>query len=39
MGSEDDAALVARTVAGDSAAFGVLVDRYAGQARRVAGRC
>ena len=36
MGSEDDAALVARTVGGDRAAFGVLVDRYAGQARRVA---
>ena len=34
--SEDDAALVARTVAGDRAAFGVLVERYAGQARRVA---
>ena len=34
--SENDAALVARTVAGDRAAFGVLVDRYAGQARRVA---
>src|SRR5207249_4250323 len=28
--------LVARTVAGGRAAFGVLVDRYAGQARRVA---
>ncbi len=34
--SEDDAALVASTVAGDRAAFGVLVERYAGQARRVA---
>src|SRR5437016_763509 len=32
--SEDDAALVASTVAGDRAAFGVLVERYAGQARR-----
>lgn len=35
-GSEHDAALVARTVAGDRAAFGILVERYAGQARRVA---
>ena len=34
--SEADAALVAKTVAGDRAAFGVLVERYAGQARRVA---
>ncbi|HLZ46816.1 MAG TPA: RNA polymerase sigma factor [Gemmatimonadales bacterium] len=34
--SEPDAALVAKTVAGDRAAFGVLVERYAGQARRVA---
>src|SRR6266704_468124 len=34
--SEEDKGLVARTVAGDRAAFGVLVDRYAAQARRVA---
>ncbi|HET7250872.1 MAG TPA: RNA polymerase sigma factor [Gemmatimonadales bacterium] len=32
----EDAALVARARSGDRAAFGVLVDRYAGQARRVA---
>lgn len=36
MGSEDEAGLVARTMAGDRAAFGVLVERYAAQARRVA---
>jgi RNA polymerase sigma-70 factor, ECF subfamily len=37
MGSSgDDADLVARTLAGDRAAFGVLVERHAGQARRVA---
>src|SRR5881396_134202 len=36
IGTGDDPALVARTVGGDRAAFGVLVDRYAGQARRVA---
>lgn len=35
-GSGDDEGLVARTLAGDRAAFGVLVERYAGQARRVA---
>src|SRR5574341_1548949 len=34
--SGDDGGLVARTLAGDRAAFGVLVERYAGQARRVA---
>ncbi len=32
----DDPALVAQTLAGDRAAFGVLVERYAAQARRVA---
>lgn len=32
----DEADLVARTLAGDRAAFGVLVERFAGQARRVA---
>jgi len=32
----DEPELVARTLAGDRAAFGVLVERYAGQARRVA---
>jgi RNA polymerase sigma-70 factor (ECF subfamily) len=36
MGDESEAALVARTLAGDRAAFGGLVERYAGQARRVA---
>jgi RNA polymerase sigma-70 factor (ECF subfamily) len=37
MGSSgDEGGLVARTLAGDRAAFGVLVQRYAGQARRVA---
>ena len=34
--SGDDPALVAQTLAGDRAAFGVLVERYAAQARRVA---
>ena len=34
--SRDDEGLVARTLAGDRAAFGVLVERYAAQARRVA---
>jgi len=34
IGGEAD--LVARTLAGDRAAFGVLIERYAGQARRVA---
>src|SRR5437870_8263048 len=33
---EDEAALVARVRAGDRAAFGVLAERYAGVARRVA---
>lgn len=32
----DEAELVARTLAGDRPAFGILVERYAGQARRVA---
>ena len=32
----DEAELVARTLAGDRSAFGTLVERYAGQARRVA---
>lgn len=37
MGSSDeDKGLVARTLGGDRDAFGALVDRYAGQARRVA---
>lgn len=36
MGGEAEADLVARTLAGDRAAFGVLVERYAAQARRVA---
>jgi RNA polymerase sigma-70 factor, ECF subfamily len=36
MGSETEGELVARTRAGDRTAFGALVDRYAGQARRVA---
>src|SRR5205823_11474625 len=33
---QDEAAIVARAVAGDRAAFGVLAERYAGVARRVA---
>src|SRR5438132_1096032 len=33
---QDEADLVARAVAGDRAAFGILVERYAGVARRVA---
>src|SRR5438105_13612821 len=33
---QDEAALVARVRAGDRAAFGVLAERYAGVARRVA---
>ena len=33
---ETDSALVARTLAGDRAAFGVLVERYAASVRRVA---
>ena len=37
MGSnEEDKGLVAKTLAGDRDAFGVLVERYAAQARRVA---
>ena len=36
IGHEDEPELVARTLAGDRAAFGTLVERYAGQARRVA---
>lgn len=36
MGGVAEAELVARTRAGDKAAFGLLVERYAGQARRVA---
>lgn len=36
MGSEDEAGLVARTLAGDRTAFGTLIERYAAQARRVA---
>ena len=34
--SDDDKGLVQKTLAGERAAFGTLVDRYAGQARRVA---
>ncbi|HEV2670162.1 MAG TPA: sigma-70 family RNA polymerase sigma factor [Gemmatimonadales bacterium] len=36
IGTGDDPALVAQTLAGDRAAFGILVERYAAQARRVA---
>jgi RNA polymerase sigma-70 factor (ECF subfamily) len=36
IAAETDAALVARTLAGDRAAFGVLVERYAASVRRVA---
>jgi len=36
IASETDADLVARTLAGERAAFGVLVDRYAASVRRVA---
>jgi len=36
IGEQDEAALVARARAGDRAAFGVLVERYAATARRVA---
>lgn len=35
-GGEDDVALVVRTLAGDRAAFGALVDRYEEPVRRVA---
>src|SRR5437870_715303 len=35
-GCEDDVALVVRTLAGDRAAFGTLVDRYEEPVRRVA---
>src|SRR2546428_12401199 len=35
-GCEDDVALVVRTLAGDRAAFGALVDRYEEPVRRVA---
>jgi RNA polymerase sigma-70 factor, ECF subfamily len=35
-GKGEDQALVAQTLAGDRDAFGTLVERYAGQARRVA---
>ena len=34
--SEEDKGLVAKTLAGERDAFGVLVERYAAQARRVA---
>lgn len=36
IAQQDEAVLVARVVAGDRAAFGILVERYAGVARRVA---
>jgi RNA polymerase sigma-70 factor (ECF subfamily) len=36
IAEQDEADLVARAVAGDRAAFGTLVERYAGIARRVA---
>ena len=36
IGEQDEAVLVARAMAGDRAAFGVLVARYAATARRVA---
>ena len=36
MNHSDDASLVERTLAGDQNAFGILVSRYATQARRVA---
>src|SRR6185437_6626391 len=34
--SEDDKSLITKTLAGERASFGTLVERYAGQARRVA---
>ena len=37
IAQQDEADLVARAVAGDRPAFGILVKRYAGVARRVAG--
>ncbi len=36
IAQQDEAALVTRVVAGDRAAFGILVERYAAVARRVA---
>lgn len=36
IGDVADTDLVARAIAGDKAAFGLLVERYAGQARRIA---
>lgn len=36
IGSRDEAELAARALAGDRTAFGILVERYAAQARRVA---
>ena len=36
IAQQDEADLIARAVAGDRAAFGALVERYAGVARRVA---
>ena len=36
IAQQDEADLVARAVAGERAAFGMLVERYAGVARRVA---
>ncbi len=36
IAQQDEADLVARAVAGERAAFGILVERYAGVARRVA---
>src|SRR5213080_210095 len=36
IGQQDEADLVVRAVAGERAAFGILVERYAGVARRVA---
>ena len=36
IGQQDEADLVVRAAAGDRSAFGVLVERYAGVARRVA---